>query len=236
MKTLILTDMHSEDPFNLIDGEILKGIEKVVFLGDCDDPSFIKRFLELHVQKRFIIGNHDLYHSIGAIIESPDLELHPRGYRALWNLYPNEKNLILDNWCNKNHSDIGASVLEKIGRRKVVYTHGSMLPESPTDIIHDRLITGDLKQDNQKRKRLIQKMHNLGIGIHFRGHDHLSAVWRIEGNSYAREDINGPIHFRSNRRYIATIGSFRLTPRFSKRQYAVFDENKMDLHFYEPKS
>jgi len=237
MKSLIITDMHSEDPLPFIEKMQEDGIERLVCLGDCDEPGIAKRILALDMEKRFVISNHDYSHSIGEIVVSCDLELTPTAYPMLWDMYPDVKKAILDNWTDTSALEIGSRVIDELNGRKIVYTHGSTRYDNPSKIMKDRLITGDMMENLISRRQTFQKMIDDDYWISFRGHDHLSTVWSIpkKGPVFGikTEEKDKGIKLFYSRRYIITIGSFGSDFRSRKHEYAIFDDETRRLEFRE---
>jgi predicted phosphodiesterase len=218
MKNLIITDVHEENPFPLIERARAKGIERVIFLGDIEHPRLLR---DLHRLKNRIIvlGNHEYSYSDDNIPISGDTEDQDK-YARLWKIYQDEKRRCVNFFENKNLSnenDGGCVVVKNMFEKRVCFLHGLLVGgvylEHP--FIGGRLLAD---REHKVKRENLREMKKQNIDILFRGHDHQSYI-----SSSASEEIDEtdfPVHletgsfgtrlaFSPERKYIVSVGKFK---------------------------
>lgn len=248
MKTLLLADIHSRNPFKLINRKINDGIERIISLGDIDNPEIFAEFLSMKIPNLALIGNHDypfvysfkngmLHKSINAFDWSEE-EIKNRTME--WKKYPVLREYSRQ-WLSRLHGneEQGFQITEKLGNKKIAYLHGLLYSINFDNNLPDQ-IWGSLNdtRGNINRNLLCQnflEMQEKDYWLLFRGHDHkrdiesiainenpfISAVWQANLTSEKR----GRIKLEENRRYMITVGSF------SWGDYMVFDSKTQELDF-----
>ncbi len=236
MKSIIISDLHSVSPVDLV-RKVQKeeGIKRAVFHGDYDDPKVLKEILDLDIDKIVLIGNHDHAHVMEDEINSSRLRHSCEEYWGMWGGSEEMSDFVCDSARMKVGKKRGLRVVERIKGKKAVYVHGTIavdpLHPHQTPELWGRLVDHDA-HDNSQVSRLIrnfQEMRKRDYWIMFRGHDHFSGVASLrEGYDLKKlVSFNGdnPCKFRGNTRYVVSVGGFY------EGKYALFDDKKMTIEF-----
>ncbi|OGJ20105.1 hypothetical protein A3K73_03050 [Candidatus Pacearchaeota archaeon RBG_13_36_9] len=216
MKTLIIADSHSRNPVDFIKSQADRGIEKLVFLGDCDLPKILEQILALDIDKIVLSGNHEYCFLTGLEIDSSALGLPIGDYMELWQGSKAQEFVL----SPENH------LAERIiSGEKVAFCHGCLAAlETSLPLLEGRL-AAPLHSSNISYN--FQRMQEKGYWILFRGHDHVPDVLSIprQANpfSVAPEHGQGIVTFNKDNSYIVTIGSFR------DNHYGIVDDETMTI-------
>lgn len=236
MKSLIISDLHSvpeESMMNLISCARKKNIERVVCLGDFDEPGLLRRLLDLEMKKIIVIGNHDVALTTEENIRSPDIS-DPEKYWDAWEDSVREYSFVhkaRTYGFDRMHPDFGVRVEEKVGMQKVCYVHGSLYSDDTCwglqPFIRGRMLSmGEgFESVREKREANFRVMKKKKYWVLFRGHDHNLEVISQNSKGQISEESSSSkgLKFNLNKRYIATMG------RFSDGGYAVFDDESRKL-------
>jgi predicted phosphodiesterase len=227
MKTLIASDFHSRSPKDLVGSLCSSGeIGRAVFLGDYDEASVLRDILELDIDKIVLVGNHDYELAHGRRIYSPNLRRPLEEYYEIWG--DTEEGKFIRNASKiKNGIKQGMKVIRRNGRKRIVYVHGGIINDNSGDLpfeVWSRL-DNNRHGDGQKEKVLstFNRMKDCDYDLMFRGHDHRSQVFSLDGDGridYSRGGILNP-----KRKHIISVGAF------VNGDYAIFDEDSMELEF-----
>jgi predicted phosphodiesterase len=220
---------------SIIDDAKRAGIERLVCLGDYDEPKVLKQVFDLKMKKIVLIGNHDYHLCRGLNLTSSDLH-NDIDYYDLWEDTPEAK-FVLDaseKQIRKKGLRAGIKIYESINGKRVVYVHGglySSFPELNNDL--DPYLWARFFHHPHESNLLpnLLKMQKENIDIMFRGHDHKQAL--IIGNT---RDLSSPvmkegdclyngINFERGKRYIVSLG------KFSQGSYAVYDSSNQSVKF-----
>lgn len=248
MKTLILSDIHKRNPFKLIERKLKEGIDRVISLGDIDNPEILEEFLSLKIKNYALIGNHDypfvysfkngaLHESIAAFDWT---EEEIKNKHEKWKASPVLKEYSRE-WLsriNANEQE-GFQLSENLEDKTIVYLHGLLysprLDNRFVDQIWGSLRTlGGRINDNLLNQNFLE-MQQKDYWIMFRGHDHkrdmqsigmnenpfMNPIWQanLTSEKYGKKKLE------ENRRYLITIGAF------SWGDYMVFDSETKELEF-----
>ena len=229
MKTLIISDLHGRNPLPFIADVREEGIERVVALGDYDEPSILESLLDLDMEKIILIGNHDDYFAKGKKVYSPSLRISPSEYVDLWAQALREKKFVLESGkIGKKRAGRkrGMKVVERLEGRKVAYVHGSLGRFDSEETPLDHLLWGRLKYHDERKKNNFKVMQRFGYWLLFRGHDHFSEIWSVpykfpeyRENVKVEQEGEGKAELREDKRYIMNIGCF------GSGDYAILDNN-----------
>ncbi|MBU2576313.1 MAG: metallophosphoesterase [Nanoarchaeota archaeon] len=235
MKTFIASDFHGRNPVPLVKSLVKdKKIGRAVFLGDYDEPKILRDILDLKMDKIILIGNHDYDLSLGNEVYSPNLV---RPLKEYWDVWGNtlEGKYIRDNLDNRRGIKKGMKVIRRVGNKRAVYVHGSLMgirsEESPSDV------WGRILYDNgsgfTRERRVIcnfREMKKNNYWTMFRGHDHFPIVFSTNQKNYTEEikQINSSIDsivLKKDDINIASVGAF------VEGCYSVFDDKSYLLEF-----
>jgi predicted phosphodiesterase len=247
MKTLLLADIHIRNPIPFIEKKLNEGIERVISLGDIDDPKILNDFLSLKYQKIALMGNHEypfihsfktgMLHKSIDLIDIPDNALLDR--YSKWHSYPLIKKYALKCMENIWGNEEGFSLTEDLDGLKIFYTHGLICPDSWGINLPGRiwasLNTLERGMNNNLVNQNLREMQKRNLDIFFRGHDHtrdiqslgkkenpyVSPVWQHNLSTQA----NGQITLSNDRRYLITIGAF------TWGDYMIFDSKTKELEW-----
>jgi predicted phosphodiesterase len=224
MKTLVISDLHGENPLRFIERQRKEGVERLVCLGDYDAPELLEKLLDLDMEKEILLGNHDYGFLAGEDFWSPFLQDDPETYILDWAKPSKARSYALGAVSEGERRQL---IVEERNGRKVAYVHGSLVDyktERPLTwgrIIVDGNVRGGILKAN------FNAMERQGYDILFRGHDHIGVLFGIGKNSSELgqmfEDADKPLD--SNRRYIVSVGSFE------NGEYVVFDDKEMKVQF-----
>ncbi len=236
MATFIATDYHGKNPFPIIKKLQRKGINKIVSLGDYDDPKILELLIDLDIEKRLLVGNHDYHFSRSEKVYSSLLQRPPEHYIEMWLNNPKSLKFVLEAGRIGNKragKKKGKKIVERIKDKRVAYVHGSLGRYDGDDPWRDCFLWGRLIKGKNRAKDTFKEMKRLDYWILFRGHDHFSEVWSIykKSNPYKGKiksvipKKNKKIKFRKDRRYIVNIGAFKFGT------YVLFDEKNAEIEF-----
>ena len=245
MKTLIISDLHGENPSEFISQQIKQGIEKLVALGDYDAPEILEYLLDdLGIPKIILIGNHDYDLARGIHVESNFLKAPSQHYIALWRNgeFSRAREFVLKNGKlrdNKDETMGGLIALEKLNEKKIVYVHASLPSpdkegkEKIREMLWRRMVDSETSDSDDEATfyghfRNFELMARKNYWLMFRGHGHFSGVLSqdasdIKGAFKLEEEMS--LKLNESKRYIVNIGSFRLG------DYAVFDSETMTIEY-----
>lgn len=230
MKTLILSDVHNQNlkkTIKTIDELIEKEKpDKLAFLGDCDLPEIYEHLLNLRVDKRIAIGNHELAWSNNIVIYSSLFESQPGDYIEWWNNHPDLKEFVLKNAKLEGVAgeSSGKIVIDSLSGKKVVYSHCGIAwnKSLDSDFCLKLELWGTICDS-------FNKMKEKDYWLWFKGHDHASQIFALPLNANPFEidykERHSPVVFNSEKRYIIRVGCFALGV------YAVLDGASKKLEF-----
>jgi predicted phosphodiesterase len=236
MTTFIATDYHGKNPLPIIKQLQIKGVNKIASLGDYDDPKILESLINLDIEKRLLIGNHDYHFSIGEKVYSSLLQCPPEHYIDMWLNNQKALKFVLEAskiGVKRAGKKKGKKIVEKIKNKKVAYVHGSLERYDSDNPTRDCFLWGRFIRGKNKAKTTLKEMKRLDYWILFRGHDHFSEVWSLYKKStpyngkIKTETANKKrkIKFRKDRRYIVNIGAFKFGT------YVLFDEENAEIEF-----
>ncbi len=247
MKTLILADIHSRNPFDLIKKKQEEGIERLISIGDVDEPEILEELLTLKIKKEILIGNHEypFVHSFRTGILHPSIELFgwaPQEVKAKYEKW--HKSKILSDYANKilsqvKNNDWDFQFFDELGDKRITYIHG-LFYSATMDLGLPSPLWGGLKNSQGKFNGDLLNhnflfMQDQDYWVTFRGHDHkkdlqsiginenpfMASIWEHNISTEKKHKINLDI----NRRYIATVGAF------TWGDYAILDSEKKTVDF-----
>lgn len=231
MKTLLLTDLHGEDPSNLISVySQTKKINRVGLLGDIDLPQVLQKILEatkrLNLPLIHSIGNHDFGH-IRGINPRSSLMNEKLNYPKLWESFPNERNYIINAIAGKIPA-AGLVVPDPVDKR-LIYAHASIVnidvrEREVPDLLEMRLGLGDTEEKEANFRAMQQK----GVRLFFRGHDHNRALLSMDINGKLKQNYFPYGKYKidlENSFTIATIGTYH------RGMHAIYDSESQELEF-----
>jgi len=220
MKTLILSDLHSQNASYFIEEQRKHGIDKLVCLGDYDDPEVLEHLLDLEMPKIILTGNHDHGFANRTQIESDVLTASPRVYVNLWadEEFKRAKNHVL------NPANIKQE--EEIKDKKVVYVHSSLTESSDSlSVIRPSQLWDRILVSQENIKENFQIMQENNYWILFRGHDHFSGIFSVPFSNSSAIEMRHSTNLEEDKRHIVSIGPFFLG------EYALFDTETLELDF-----
>ncbi len=225
MKTLLLADMHGEDPCGLILEEKKKGIEQVVCLGDYDTPEVLRNIRKLDMPAKFVLGNHDLHYVYKQAISSQKMRFSWREYADLWDKSPLEKRFIEGALAGKR-KNAGLVLTDKFEKDKqIVYCHAGILDlksehRDIPECVWERMLT------EKNLLNTFSKMYTLNYWTLFRGHDDTSIVETFNIHQCRIEDCwENKVKLAKDKIHIASVGSFY------HGDYALFDSDTQVLEY-----
>jgi predicted phosphodiesterase len=237
MRSLIISDLHSIDikfMLNIIADARKNGIERLVCLGDFDDPRLLKNILDLEMKKIIVIGNHDVALTTEEDPHSPDV-IDPEKYWDAWENSEREIRFVENArkyGFDKMHPEFGVRVVEKVQGKKICYVHGSIYGDDTcwglSPYIRGRMLSRGEGHETVKEKRIgnFLEMQKQGYWILFRGHDHGLELLSRDKNPSITEvlpNAGEAVRLEPEKTYIATMG------RLSEGGYATFDDTKREL-------
>lgn len=233
MKDLLITDLHGRPPVNLIRNMQESGLDRVICLGDVDNPQLIEYLLDLNIETSIILGNHDYHHARGEVLGGMPKGMGAFSSFLMWMKCARTREFVLSKSSDLSviDSQHGIRVVRQVRGRDVLYVHALLaghdtdLPELPC-YLWSRLFP----HTNAKLERNFLEMLAQDYWVMFRGHDDVNAVWSLTVNGetadITRELTGQGMHVLDlNQRYIVSIGSFL------HGHYAVFDHNTLELEF-----
>lgn len=236
MTTLVISDFHGENPTGLIKTLKNMGVEKIVSLGDFDDPKIFQDLMNVHIDKRTVIGNHDSSFVHGDEIYSPLLSHSSLFYIGLWESFPKEKEFILKTERIKLGRKNGRKILDKLNGRRVIYLHGALYDSRQgkngnSDLWGRLFDDGEYSEGHNIRENL-KIMREKDIWLLFRGHDHFPRIFSQEDKAQDFEQIQAEkdkINLCNDKRYIISLGAF------AYGHYLIFDEQNLTVNFLNTK-
>lgn len=233
MKSLIITDMHGDDPVGLVEYHLARGVEKLVCLGDYDTPEVLRTVREFKIPKLLIVGNHEFHyvHSYG-MARTSYMKFNAGFYADLWNQHPAERDFIKRAITHPTQQ-AGVLVSEKDGNRTIAYVHGSLLEQDTEDKDVTGFVWGRMKKIVSIKKNFAE-MHRRKFNILFRGHDHVASVLsRANGDESKNPFIiekdgytNDKVLLDPNWLHIVNVGSFM------NGEYMTFDDKTQEVEFH----
>ena len=236
MKSLIVSDLHGSFDHSWIKDAKEAGIERLVCLGDYDEPKVLKQVLDLKMKKIVLIGNHDYHLCRGLNLTSNDLH-NEIDYYDLWEDTPEAK-FVIDASAKpirKKGLRAGIKIYESINGKRVVYVHGglcSSFPELNNDL--DPYLWARLLHHPHESNILpnFLRMKKENIDIMFRGHDHKQALITGDNRDLSLPILEGDVNvlleetkFEKGKRYIVCLG------KFMQGSYAVYDSSNQSVKF-----
>jgi hypothetical protein len=231
MKTLLLADLHSEDPSNLI--QVYSQREKigrVGLLGDVDSPIVMRNILEttkkINLPLIHSIGNHDFCHVNGLEVFSPLMD-EDLDYSQLWKFHQIQRQYVLDA-IDGQIPDSGLIIPDPIDNR-LVYAHASLVNMNVRETqVPSLLYTRLTLECDVEKEANFQEMQQKNFRLFFRGHDHNRALLVRDKNGktkeyyfpYGKHKIDLENSFT-----IATIGAYR------RGMHAIYDSETCELDF-----
>ncbi len=243
MEVLILTDIHSANPFPLIERKFSAGIEKVVTMLDVDDPRILRKLLEIPQNKAIAIGNHEHAHCVNAFISSEYFKKEGYEYSILWNNTP-EKKLVLGLYQNppvineklgiiiEHQFKIHNQSNNSLENKTAAFSH-STINDDCHKCLNERLLLdyeGHYHLNHTNIKNCFEEMRKKNYSILFRGHDHTTHLAEQNNNGQILTNIvsnNSKITLNPNKKYIITVGPF------IEKEYCIFDDEKLTVSFNE---
>lgn len=228
MKSLILSDFHGRCPLKFIKAQRRKGIDRLVSLGDYDDPEILEGILDLDMDKILLVGNHDYNFVNGEVLSSGYLEKSAQEYFEDWERSPDAKDFVLglgDVNAKRARKRNGYKVVGRVGDLRAAYIHGSLAKEGD-----DYLVWGRLCEKDWTIRENFRQMQKLRYDVLIRGHDHMAAAISLnKGDQAYHGEINlesdNPVILSGDKRYILGMGSF------VEGDYAVLDDSDMSLKY-----
>ena len=235
MKSLVISDLHGSFMPSIIDDAKKAGIERLVCLGDYDEPKILKQVLDLKMKKIVLIGNHDYYLCRGLNLTSSDLH-KDIDYYDLWE-DTSEAKFVLnasEKQIRKKGLKAGIKIYESINGKRVVYVHGglcsSFFEENNIPVeIWARFLQQKYRSDIITNLLRMQKEK---IDIMFRGHDHKPALITGYNRDLSLPILEGDTNvlleetkFEKGKRYIVCLG------KFMHGSYAIYDSSKQSVKF-----
>jgi predicted phosphodiesterase len=225
MKNIIITDMHGEDPSELVIREQREsGIERAIFLGDYDTPKIFEKVRKLKIPKILVAGNHDLHYIYGLEIGAPYMTQSWQGYVKEWDKFPRQKEF-MEKLILGKVPNAGVIVETKSGKRNVVYCHASIVDSGSPDSDAPGYVWQRMHSEENMLLNFL-KMMEKNYWVMFRGHDHYSMVSSLRKNPARIETpIKEKLRLAKNRLHIVTVGPFL------NGDYALFDDKSGYLEF-----
>jgi predicted phosphodiesterase len=250
MKTLLITDVHSKSPIDFIKNQQQKGIERLIFLGDVDEPKILEELISFDINKILLLGNHEY----PFLYSYRNLKLHDsmkyfnyseekiRGKWKKWNqsdilrsYFEKKPQLFLDNSDNEENLQFK----EDTDGKKIIYLHG-LLCSPFTCSSRPATLFGSLKREDGNINDAILnynflEMKEKNYWLMFRGHDHRNDCFSIGLNN--SPFVNGvwyqlnptkksqKIDLDENRRYLLSLGAF------THGCFGVFDSREKTIEF-----
>lgn len=231
MKTLLLADVHGEDPSNLISIYFqTEKIGRVGFVGDVDLPSTLKKIFEttqsINIPIIYSVGNHEFCHVNGLIVPSSLLK-ESIDYPKLWESFPNERQYILDAIAGKTNNT--GLIVRDPDDARVVYTHASLLDidtrvRDVPDLLETRLTVDYPSEIEANFKEMQQK----GLRLFFRGHDHPRALFTRDKNGKTKEKYFPYGKYKldlENSFSIVTVGAYY------RGMHSIYDDETQEIDF-----
>lgn len=227
MKNIILSDLHSGNPFDVLERE---SFDRAVFLGDYDNPLLLEQILEID-NNIILTGNHDHAFSTGLKISSPRMLGSYEEYYRAWHTHDKARDFVLESIHIKRGRKKGLSVVETSESGKHVFVHagikanpvyGLYIPE-----LWDRLIDEEACFSKSAVSYIFRLMQQRRYDVVFRGHDHFSGVFSLKkykpASQFSIEDEREGV--LKGKRYIVNIGEFR------RGEYVLFDDETGEFEF-----
>lgn len=238
MKYLIITDLHGNDPASLIAKEIRQNnIERVVCLGDYDDPSVFRTFRNLPIKKKLVIGNHD-YHYVKCYgLTSSTMDDAGRDafdYFLWWNRkeYAQENKDMLEA-INGKKKHIGIKLSEKTSdkKRKLAYVHASLLDLERTNPNVPGNVWFRIFDNPARTIEQFEEMKKMNYWILFRGHDPGYRVFTLGQDKKGKKIEESDVEYRcdelimleKDKRHIVSLDAYYYG------NYALFDDKSGEL-------
>jgi predicted phosphodiesterase len=247
MKTLILADIHRKNPFDLINKKRAEGIDRIISIGDIDEPEIIEKLLTLNMPKEILIGNHEypfiysfrngILHRSIELFEWTDEEIKVKYEK--WH-----KSKILSDYAKKILSEVKGNdwdyqFFEELGDKRITYLHG-LFCSATLDLGLPSPLWGSLKTSQGRLNGELLNhnflfMQDQDYWVTFRGHDHkkdlqsiginenpfMTSTWEHNISTEKKHKVSLDV----NRRYIATVGAF------TWGDYAILDSQKKTIDF-----
>jgi hypothetical protein len=251
MKTLLLADIHRNDPFYLIEKlKREKSIDKVIAHGDYDSADTILDLLNLDIPSIVLPGNHDYPLMVDAMRiykdSKIDLSISPDYLPFSTSDYWLEvrkfiENPRLFNYAKKfvddyeNEQRFEHSELLK-NNSKIISVHASIFDSETLDEsieenyqLWERMYSFFSRHTNQVIEGNFQEMDSRNIHIIFRGHDAYPMLLEKENGKkdFKRSSPQRNISFEKDKQYILTIGPYQ------RENYAIFNEESMSLEWFQ---
>ncbi|MBT3397675.1 metallophosphoesterase [archaeon] len=242
MKIALLSDFHGISPIEKAEALVRdEGVERVVFMGDYDDPSILEEIIQVSfpvdgLKKVILVGNHDVDFAFGRNVYSHGLEHSQEEYFELWGDNPSGDFV-------RGASEVfdgilhGVKVIHRFDQN-YVYVHGALIgdPVYPMDLPETwgRLIDDGTTGFSGERRLMcnFNEMIKQDYDVMFRGHDHIFRAFSVpRGDSVhslsAMTSFSDEGVLWKDRRHIVSVGAF------CERRYAIFDDETRKLTFEE---
>lgn len=233
MKSLIISDMHGDNPRGIIDYHLSQGVEQLVCLGDYDTPEVLRAIRAIKIPKILIVGNHEFHyvHSYG-MTRTSYMKFDAGFYADLWNQNPGEKDFVRKAITHPGQHS-GVLVSHKVKDKTIAYVHGSLLEEDTEDPDVTGLVWGRMRKETSIRANF-EEMTKRRFDILFRGHDHVASVLSMRRSSdtkraYVIEHdgyMNDKISLSQGLLHIVNVGSFM------NGEYITFDDKTLEVEFH----
>lgn len=233
-KTLIVTDSHHEDPADFIRGmRDNEGVERLVHLGDIEEPGILRGILDLDISKIVTVGNHEQSYCFDDELTSKQMRMPFQDYVDLWN-GTSEQKYVLESSRIMKGVRRGAKVIRRVGKRRIVYIHGALSDEC---VYPDEFLAtwGRLEYKGEhkilRRLRVLRnfyEMNEQNYWTMFRGHDHFPGIFSIDKKGPMRgfseiEEASEGRTLGGDMMHIVSVGPF------FDGHYAVFDDKTMKV-------
>lgn len=244
MRTLIISDCHGINPCKNFND--FKEFNKLVFLGDYDNPKILEDILSLEIEKTVLIGNHDYHLALNYSMPEeekvylksdflPDFEEEKEKYNQLEEerqKHEKARKFIEDSAKFQLGNRAGLEIVQMLNNEKVVFTHGFLLVDNsrPHYQLGGRLFGKFGAKHDFAIEGNFKIMREQNYWILFRGHDHIPFVLntdRVIKNSKIALEPTNKVCFKKDKLYIVTSGCFALNG-----EYSILDEEKMELSMF----
>lgn len=222
MRTLLLSDLHVQDPFPLINKT--PKIGRVIALGDYDLPELVEELLRLELPRVILVGNHD--YPYVADIDNPEPKrpgFFPKYIDYERTLEKWRSSPLLRGYANTQNIQYH----EAIQGRNFAYVHASIY-EDENGEAQSQLSLRMFSWFQEHTSNIIAnflEMEEQDIWVLFRGHDGQPKTYSMPRESHSPKlEERFAITLEPDRRYIFTVGAF------CKGHYAIFDDEKMRVY------
>lgn len=233
MKDLLLTDLHGHAPVKLIRRYAGRTVDRVICLGDFDNPQILEYLLDIDLDKIIVLGNHDYCHARGEVLGGMPRNMGAMSSYLMWLKCKRARDFVLDKTQDIEAVDdrSGLRVITTLGGRNILYVHGLLAGHPGDDPTLSCYIWGRLfPHTNAKLEINFVAMLNQNFWMMVRGHDDFATIWSlvVEGSEakMTRELTGlGKLKLDMEKHYIVSLGSFL------HGHFALMDRDKLTIEF-----